>query len=165
MSTDQREIDALGAQVSETQVHAFAIERLAHAFETSARRWELIVYPAGLAFTILAAYGFYLIFSLSRDIHYMAISVDTNLTVMASNIQTMSNDMAQMNRDIQTMEGSVDSMARDVSTMNPMLSSLQNMDRSVQNMTLSTVSMSRDVGVMNNSISRPASFMNWFMPW
>ena len=39
------------------------MDRLSAAFETSARRWELIVYPSLFAFVILAAYGFYLVFS------------------------------------------------------------------------------------------------------
>ena len=41
-------------------------DRLAQVFESSARRWELIVYPSLFAFIILAAYGFYLIFNLPR---------------------------------------------------------------------------------------------------
>lgn len=165
MSTDQSEIDALASEVKETQLHAFAIERLSQAFETSAKRWELIVYPSLFAFVILAAYGFYLIFSLARDVHYMAISIDTNMTVMASNIQSMSDSMGQMSANVRTMAVSVDSMARDVSTLEPMLTSIQTMDRAMQHMTLSTSSMRDDMAVMNQSISRPMQFMNWFMPW
>ena len=59
------------------------MDRLSLAFETSARRWELIVYPTLFAFIILAAYGFYLIFSLARDVHYLAMTVDSNMTVVA----------------------------------------------------------------------------------
>ncbi|NCA69922.1 MAG: hypothetical protein EOM91_07400 [Sphingobacteriia bacterium] len=162
---EQREIDALASEVKETQLHAFAIERLSQAFETSAKRWELIVYPSMFAFVILAAYGFYLIFSLARDVHYMAISIDTNMTVMASNIQSMSESVGQMSGNVRTMAISVDSMARDVNTLEPMLTSIQTMDRAMQHMTGSMSVMRDDMGVMNQSISRPMQFMNWFMPW
>lgn len=165
IAREQREVEALASEVNETQLHAFAIERLSQAFETSAKRWELIVYPTLFAFIILAAYGFYLVFSLAKDVHYLAISVDTNMTVMASNIQSMSDNMGQMSSNMRTMAVGVDSMARDVSTLQPMLGSLQNMDRAMQTMTSSTASMRDDMSVMNQSISRPMRFMNWFMPW
>lgn len=165
VSLDQAESDALAAGVTETQLHAFAIDRLSQAFENSAKRWELIVYPTLFAFIILAAYGFYLVFSLAKDVHYLAISVDTNMTVMASNIQSMADNMGQMSANVRTMAVSVDSMARDVNTLEPMLTSIQTMDRSMQNMTLSTSSMRNDMAGMNQNIGRPLQFMNWFMPW
>lgn len=154
------EADAAGAQVS-----TFAIDRLSQAFETSAKRWELIVYPTLFAFIILAAYGFYLVFSLAKDVHYLAISVDTHMTVMASNMQSISDNMSQMSSNVRAMAVSVDSMARDVSTLEPMLASIQDMDKSMQSMTFSTASMRNDMAVMNQNVSRPMQFMNWFMPW
>ncbi|MTW21239.1 hypothetical protein [Allochromatium palmeri] len=157
--------EALGPEASETQVNAYAIDRLSQAFETSAKRWELIVYPSLFAFIILAAYGFYLVFSLAKDVHYLAISVDTNMTVMASNMQSMSDNVSQMSRNVRVMASSVESMAQDVNTLEPMLTSIQEMDRSMRVMTQSTASMGRDMAVMNQSISRPMQFMNGFMPW
>jgi methyl-accepting chemotaxis protein len=165
MSKEQREVEALASEVNETQLHAFAIERLSQTFENSAKRWELIVYPSLFAFIILAAYGFYLVFSLAKDVHYLAISVDTNMTVLASNMQSISDNMGQMSANVRTMAVSVDSMARDVNTLEPMLTSIQTMDRSMQHMTMSTSNMRDDMSVMNQSISRPMQFMNWFMPW
>jgi methyl-accepting chemotaxis protein len=165
VSVEPDEDKARAAGVTETQLHAFAIERLSQAFETSAKRWELIVYPSLFAFIILAAYGFYLVFSLAKDVHYLAISVDTNMTVLASNMQSISDNMGQMSANVRTMAVSVDSMARDVNTLEPMLSSIQTMDRSMQNMTMSTASMRSDMAGMNQNIGRPLQFMNWFMPW
>lgn len=158
-------LDPLNSDATDSRLNAFAIDRLSQAFETSAKRWELIVYPSLFAFIILAAYGFYLIFSLAKDVHYLAISVDTNMTVMSSNMQSVSDNMAQMSTSVRTMAVSVDSMARDVNALEPMLTSIQSMDRAMQNMTLATTSMRNDMAVMNQSISRPAQFMNRFMPW
>ena len=56
-----------------------AMERFANAFEASARRWELIVYPALLAFVVLAAYGFFLIYTLSKDINTLARGMDPEM--------------------------------------------------------------------------------------
>ena len=157
--------DGVVLDPSDPQLNAFAIERLSMAFENSAKRWELIVYPSLFAFIILAAYGFYLVFSLAKDVHYLAISVDTNMTILASNMQSISDSVAQMNASVRGMSVGVDSMARDVNTLQPMLASIQNLDRSVQTMTHSTAAMRDDMSVMNQSISRPMQFMNRFMPW
>ncbi len=155
----------LPSDVTDAQLNAFAIDRLSQTFETSAKRWELIVYPSLFAFIILAAYGFYLVFSLAKDVHYLAISVDSNMTVMASNMQSISDNVGQMSANVRSMAVGVDSMARDVSTLEPMLTSIQTMDRSMQHMTLTTSSMSGDMSNMNRNIGRPMQFMNWFMPW
>ncbi|NEX20602.1 hypothetical protein G3480_09825 [Thiorhodococcus mannitoliphagus] len=159
------EDDSSSIEAADSQVNAYAIDRLSQAFETSAKRWELIVYPSLFAFIILAAYGFYLVFSLAKDVHYLAISVDTNMTVMASNMQSISDNISQMSSNVRTMTVSVNSMARDVNALEPMLVSIQDMDRAMQNMTLSTSSMRHDMAVMNQNIGRPMQFMNWFMPW
>jgi methyl-accepting chemotaxis protein len=151
--------------VTDSQLNAFAIDRLSQAFETSAKRWELIVYPSLFAFIILAAYGFYLVFSLAKDVHYLAISVDSNMTVLASNMQSVSDNMGQMTANVRTMAVGVDSMARDVSTLEPMLTSMETIDKALQHMTLTTATMRDDMNIMNRSISRPMSFFNSFMPW
>jgi methyl-accepting chemotaxis protein len=149
----------------DARLHSYAIDRLSQAFETSAKRWELIVYPSLFAFIILAAYGFYLVFSLAKDVHYLAISVDSNMTVLASNMQSVADNMGQITANVRTMSVSVESMARDVSTLEPMLTSMETMDKSIQAITHSTFNMRNDMAVMNRSISRPMGFFNSFMPW
>jgi hypothetical protein len=154
-----------GERPADPQLNAYAIDRLSQAFETSAKRWELIVYPSLFAFIILAAYGFYLVFSLAKDVHYLAISVDSNMTVLASNMQSMSDNVSQMSANVRTMAVSVESISRDVTTLEPMLTSMEAIDQSVQAMTYATGFISNDMAVMNRSISRPMGFMNSFMPW
>ncbi len=154
-----------GEQDPSAQINAYAIDRLSQAFETSAKRWELIVYPSLFAFIILAAYGFYLVFSLAKDVHYLAISVDSNMTVLASNMQSISDNVGQLSNNVRTMAVSVESISRDVSTLEPMLTSMETMDQAIRSMTFSTANMRDDMSVMNRSISRPMTFVNWFMPW
>lgn len=146
--------------------------RLSEVFESSARRWELIVYPSLFAFIILAAYGFYLIYNLARDVHYLAISVDTNMTTLAGNMQNVSENMSQLTANVRAMTVTMDSIDSKVATLEPMLANLDSMDGAIQSMTHATHTMGRatqnmqvDMSRMNYNIGRPMSFMNSFMPW
>lgn len=146
----------------------YAIDRLSLAFETSARRWELIVYPTLFAFILLAAYGFYLVFSLAKDIHFLALSVDSNMNVMSSNLQTMTDSMGQLTANVRTMSVNIDSMSQDIRTLEPMLTSMDSIEDSIKRMTVTTQYMQHDMRYMNYTIddaSRPFSMWNSFMPW
>ena len=153
--------------IATEEIHPVAAsnDRLAQVFESSARRWELIVYPSLFAFIILAAYGFYLIFNLAKDVHYLAISVDTNMTVLASNMQSVSDNMGQLSANVRTMAVSVESMNKKVGTLEPMLANINSMEKSLTSMTYATHHIGRDFNTMNRNISRPMSAMNTFMPW
>lgn len=153
------------ANIDDIHPVAASNDRLAQVFESSARRWELIVYPSLFAFIILAAYGFYLIFNLAKDVHYLAISVDTNMTVLASNMQSVSDNMGQLSVNVRTMAVSVESMNKKVGTLEPMLANINSMEKSLTSMTYATHHIGRDFNVMNRNISRPMSAMNTFMPW
>ncbi len=146
----------------------YSMDRLSQAFETSARRWELIVYPSLFAFILLAAYGFYLVFSLAKDVHFLAKSVDTNMGLMSSNIISMTDSVGQLSANVRTMAVSVDSMAQDVRTLEPMLTSMDSIEESMKAMTVTTHYMQRDMRVMNHSIhdaSKPMTMWNNFIPW
>jgi methyl-accepting chemotaxis protein len=164
----------LGERVEEGHAEADSadtqdsMDRLSMAFETSARRWELIVYPSLFAFILLAAYGFYLIFSLAKDIHFLALSVDSNMNIMSSNLMTMTDSVGQLSANVRTMAVSVESMAQDVRTLEPMLTSMDSMEESMKTMTHATYNIQRDMRSMNHNIhdvSRPMTFWNSFMPW
>lgn len=149
-----------------------SFDRLSEAFETSARRWELIVYPSLFGFILLAGYGFFLIYSLTRDIHYLAISVDSNMTVMASNFQAVSDNMNHLTANVRAMAANMEDINQNISTLEPMLTSIDSMDqtmdsmdRAIKSITYTTQYMRSDMSNINHSISRPMSFMNTFMPW
>lgn len=148
------------------------LERLSAAFESSARRWELIVYPSLFAFIILAAYGFYLVYSLAKDVHYLAISVDSHMTVLAGNMQSVSENMGQLTANVRSMTVTMDAIDNKVATLEPMLANIGSMDDAMQSMKVATHHMSNathnmqyDMRTMNHNIVRPMSFMNAFMPW
>jgi methyl-accepting chemotaxis protein len=160
-----------------------ALERFAKTFEASARRWELVVYPSLFAFVILAAYGFFLVFSLANDVAVLARSVDTqmgenmasmssniknlalNIDHMAENINTMALNLGTMTKDVHTLSTEVGSIAADTKQMKPINDQITSLGQSVHLIAIAVPHMQRDMSIMNQSISRPLSFMNNFMPW
>ena len=155
-----------------------AMERFANVFEASARRWELIIYPAMLAFVVLAAYGFFLIYTLSKDIHTLATGMDPNmgknLTHISESVIYLSENIRTMTRRVHNMSESVEYMSAKMDALEnlePMLVNMRGMNDSMamvnQNMQLMNVTgdaMRGEVGRMGNSM-RPMNFMNNFVPW
>ncbi len=149
-----------------------AMERFVRVFEASARRWELVVYPALLAFAILAAYGFFLIYSLSRDIHVLALGMDPE---MGQHLTDISSSVAYLSENVRTMTRRVDKMSNtlvdmsdkmdSLDTLDPMLVHMRGMDASIHNMTITGDQMRNEMTYMGRSIGRPLSKMNSFMPW
>ncbi|CAK0778110.1 conserved hypothetical protein [Gammaproteobacteria bacterium] len=174
------------AKLSESEaqlVSLDALDRFAKTFEASARRWELVVYPSLFAFVILAAYGFFLIYSLANDVAVLARSVDTqmgenmasmssNIKNLAMNIEHMSVNLNSMSENLRTMTGDVHnlamqvgSIANDTRQMKPIADQISGIGRSVNALAVAVPHMQRDMSMMNQSISRPLSFMNGFAPW
>jgi len=121
-----------------------SMETLSNAFRASARRWEMIVYPSLVAFIILAAYGFYLIYSLTKDAHQIA----TNMTAISNNMLVVSERMVVMSDTVEAQSAS-----------------MREMVTSMHNMNVSMNQMRQDMSVMNYNVSRPMNKINSFMPW
>ncbi|MEN8206361.1 MAG: hypothetical protein ABFS24_10140 [Pseudomonadota bacterium] len=155
-----------------------AMDRFVRVFETSARRWELIIYPAMLAFVVLAGYGFFLIYTLSKDINTLAKGMDPemgkHLSHISESVIYLSENVRTMTRRVYHMSESVETMAdRMVSLehLEPMLNNMQGMNASMgaMNQNMSTMNMSidamrYDMGDMSHSM-RPMGRMNSIMPW
>jgi uncharacterized protein YoxC len=155
-----------------------SMDRFVSVFESSARRWELIVYPAMLAFVVLAAYGFFLIYTLSKDIHTVAQGMDPEMgkhlshisqsvIYLSENVRTMTRRVYHMSESVEEMSSKMDSL----DNLDPMLASMRgmndsmyNMNHSMQLMTVNTDAMRYEMGGMSDSM-RPMGRMNSFMPW
>ena len=167
-----------GKKNKDIVIEGDAMERFANVFEASARRWELIIYPAMLAFVVLAAYGFFLIYTLSKDIHTLATGMDPNmgknLTHISESVIYLSENIRTMTRRVHNMSESVEYMSAKMDALEnlePMLVNMRGMNDSMamvnQNMQLMNVTgdaMRGEVGRMGNSM-RPMNFMNNFVPW
>ena len=149
-----------------------SMDRFVKVFEASARRWELVIYPTMLAFVILAAYGFFLIYTLSRDIHTVAIGMDPqmgeHLTHISDSVAYLSENVRTMTRRMDRMTNSIDDISVKMNAMenlDPMLVSIRGMDASMRNMTITGDQMRNEMTYMGRNIGRPLSKMNNFFPW
>jgi len=97
------------------------LERFAKAFEASARRWELVVYPSLFAFIVLAAYGFFLVYSLTKDMRVLSANVDPQMTEhmdsMTASIERLSDTIQDMNVSVKAMAGHMKSLDSHIALM------------------------------------------------
>jgi hypothetical protein len=101
---------------STTTVSDASLDKFARIFEASAKRWEVIVYPSLAAFIVLAGYGFYLIYSMTSDVHRVTEQMDPivnamvmvsenmvrvtgNMSSMTANMNSITNEMVHMGRN------------------------------------------------------------------
>lgn len=177
-STDSGNVIPIGMHECGASVSTHTMEKFIASFERSSKRWELVVYPAMFAFMILAAYGFYLVYSLTHDMRTIANSIDNN---MGMHIETLANNMDGMSRDVSTLTQQISAMTGYVETMTASMDSLQTLepllteikqmdtsiarlDTSVANMSVTTDLMRHDMRVMTHNIAKPMSMMNRFIP-
>ena len=163
----------------------YVLSDFAKQFQKSARRWELMAYPAMVVFGLLAISGFWLIYSLTKDMNKMSDSIDpdmgAHLGAMSQNIsdlnasikhmdkhiKLMSADVSQISQHIVSMDTAIQSMKGDIShmavkldNMDPLLFNIADMNQSMKSMTVTTGVMSRDM----NKMSRPWRIMNNMVP-
>ena len=163
-----------------------SLERFARSFEVSARRWELVVYPSLFAFILLAGYGFFLVYSLTQDMHVLARNMDPEMSlhmsqmadhiaVLSVSIQLMEEEIEHMGTNVGEMKNEVAGMSTKLNTLEPMLVNLSEMNKVMRAMSLhtsvmsaNTSAMTRNTGMMSHDMSqmgRPMSIMNAFFPW
>lgn len=124
-----------------------SLDQLSKAFMASARRWEMIVYPALFAFIILASYGFFLIYSLTTDIARVA----DDMNKISSTMEKVAVNMDAVSKNMVIMTQTVDNQSV----------SMKEMTYHIRGMNMSMNQMRYDM----SNVSRPMSFMNSFLPW
>lgn len=157
----------------------YVLADFAREFQTATRRWEKIVWPAMIIFSLLAISGFWLIYSITEDMHRMSKSMDPlmsqnlgnmskNIEALTGNIENMDLNIAlltdsinEMNYHIKHMDSSISGIQRDISGMSV---NIANMNQSIYAMTWNTGAMSEDMNRLNKSIGKPMRFMNNFLP-
>ena len=143
---------------------AVCMDKFAKTFEASARRWELIVYPSMLAFIVLAAYGFFLIYTLTADVGRLARSMETVTVAMTD----VSANMAAVSGNVAYMSGNISSIAMDIGDgtghMKNMLVKMDTMNSNIGVMTVPVYRMSNDMEHMSKNIHDVSSPMK-MIPW
>jgi chemotaxis protein histidine kinase CheA len=149
------------------------LERLANTFDSSARRWEMVVYPSLFAFVLLAGYGFFLIYRLTHDIAILSQSVTHMAVIVSDSMPRMTKDLGMMTGSIDNMTGNINDMTTEVSSMSnqmdaltPMSNNIQSMTHNIGSMNRSVYGMQRDMHGMNRTVSSgPFGMMNDMMPF
>jgi uncharacterized protein YoxC len=158
------------------------MSQFARSFEASARRWELVVYPSMLAFIILAAYGFFLIYKLTDDIGKIVVQMDDistsmvninqNFSSTTNNMNTVSRNMVKMAGDVEEVTGYMKQMSQDIKEQNQAMGaivvSMRDMNQSIDSVTYTMHGMGYDTRQMGRNIDKvsgPMRFMNSFSPW
>ena len=145
------------------------------------QRLQLIVYTALFAFIVLAAYGYYLIFNLTHDVHalrndvgqmtkavnQMSYSVNVNLDIMSKNMIQMQNSMERIAAIVAV---TLPVMAENTTKMTKVAENVSNrmdgMSTNISTMTTGIIGMQRDMWSMNNTFSNPAdSIIDGMVPW
>lgn len=144
------------------------MERLANTFESSAHRWEIIVYPSLLAFVVLAGIGFFLVYSLTTDVASLARNVNLLTQSMNGVVVSMSDiavHMKGISNDVNLMSYQMNNLEPMRASMDNMNASMNSMSASTHGMAISTDAMRQHMGALNYNVGKPMSMFNSFMPW
>ena len=166
---------ALEAEKRVANDMALYMSQFARSFEASAKRWELVVYPSMLAFIILAAYGFFLIYQLTGDINkitYQMADIQTSMVNINQNFSSTTNNMNTVAKNMVKITGYMKQMSSDIKEQNAAMGAIvvtmRDMTKSIDSMSYTMYYMRYDTQLMGRNIenvSGPMRFMNSFMPW
>ena len=155
-------------------------DELNEAIESFETRWKYAVFPAMIAFVILAGFGFYLIYGmlqrmedLAEDINDMSKVMIESLPVMQGGVVGMSSRMQWIGEDLRGMRQDVSKLSTVIQqTMPNMEGKVGDMSKNISDMTYATSSMAtttqnmgQNLWNMNRNFSKPLSMMRKMMPW
>jgi hypothetical protein len=140
---------------------ASCLEKFSRTFEASARRWELVVYPSLLAFIVLAAYGFFLIYTLTGDVARLARSMESVVVSMEGVVSTMTT----VSGNVATMSNNLTSIADDVGEGSETMATI---NETMHVMTVPMYQIRHDMAGMNHNmhkVAQPMRLMGGIMPF
>lgn len=130
------------------------LERAAAAIKTV----RIIAYFTMAGFILLAAYGFFLIYQLTSDVHRM---VDQSVR-MTEQMQSMSRIMSNMHESISDMRGTMGEMRGTITEMNQTIGT---MSTSLSHMGNTVTLMQHSARNLDQSIGPVMGAMNNWMPF
>ena len=147
---------------------AACLDNFSRTFEASARRWELVVYPSLLAFIVLAAYGFFLIYTLTGDVSRLARSMESVVVSMDGVVNTMTT----VSGNVAVMSTNLTSIADDVGegseTMANMQGTMGEIHETMHVMAVPMYQIRHDMAGMNHNmhkVAQPMRMMGGIMPF
>ena len=157
-----KSVDAVSTEEDELpRSMAACLDNFSRTFEASARRWELVVYPSLLAFIVLAAYGFFLIYTLTGDVSRLAHSMESVVVSMDGVVKTMTT----VSGDVADMSENLTSIAADVGEGS---ATMTNINETMHVMTVPMYQIRHDMAGMNHNmhkVAQPMRLMGGIMPF
>lgn len=160
--------------ISETPVSDISLDKLARAFEASARRWEIIVYPSIAAFAVLASFAFYLIYNMVSDVHRVTeqmVTIERTMVAVSENMARVTENMAVMTTNMVAVTANMNTMTQEVVHMrksfDEAVAIAARMDQKMAVMLPIAHRMQVDADMMTHrmqGITRPMNFMTSFFP-
>lgn len=120
--------------------------------ETLEFRWRYAVFPAMIAFTILSAFGFYLIYGMLQHMQSMSEDIHNMTRLMEKSVPIISSDISEITNTISTSMPNIQSNVADMS-------------QSTDSIANSTKHMDKTTWELNRSISRPMDMFNSIVPF
>lgn len=159
-------------ELHEVEDELHEVEEELHEFEVKqssiTRTLQIIVYPAMVAFIVLAAYGFYLVQSLTTDVHRLTETIADMNEVVGVNMTNISGTMGHMSGQMDHLVVSTGMMSQNMMGMTDstrqMSKNVQQMNTSTQHMAASTYNMQNDLRGLNKGF-KPMRMMSNFMPF
>ncbi len=139
-------------------------------FKASARRWEMIIYPAIIAIFIMSGVFFGVFFVIVNNIQAVVedskigsqmSQVSQNMAGLSDNIRVITLEMAKMGKSMTSIDGKM----ADIKYMRIMSQDIAQMNSNMHYMNQNMGQMRTDFSEMNHNVSKPMSMINSFMPW
>jgi hypothetical protein len=181
MSTQQNSSGTTPAQqAAEGSTHAAGtfedrecLSGLLRAIERSNRRWQIVVFPALFAFSILAIYGGYLVFQLESHVHRMTNSIEGNMDAVADrmtqvsmnldeltgSVKNISVNLDELTGTVRSMGDTVEVISVQVQTMPPMLDSMEAINANLSSVERRMHDISSNVAHMNKQLYAMTNLM------
>lgn len=123
MSDDKKvSNEEIEAHISTIDTHVNDIEAHVTEDERTAKHLKMLVYPSLVAFVLLAAYGYFLVHSLTKDVHALMIDMTRLTRNVSTNMDTVAGSMVQLTEHTRVMAHSTANMQHDVRGLNQNIS-------------------------------------------
>jgi flagellar biosynthesis/type III secretory pathway M-ring protein FliF/YscJ len=150
MSTDERK------QTEQNNQEGVETTEALKNFEN---RWKYAVFPAMIAFVLLASFGFYLIYNMLQRMEDLSRDVNRMVNVLEKSMPSMTNDVHALNK---TISNTLPSLKHEIAAMSQ---EMKRMTHSTESLSATTRNMGHNLWEVNKNISTPLSIMNSVVPW
>ncbi len=129
------------------------------ALQNFENRWKYAVFPAMIAFVLLASFGFYLIYNMLQRMEDLSRDVNRMVDVLENSMPIMTRDVHSMNIAI---SNSLPALEHEIADMSK---EMKHMSHSTESLSATTRNMGHNLWEVNKNISTPLSIMNSVVPW